>query len=281
MQPNQEKVDYTKLPPELLKKMMELEKSKPEYKQLQAILDIADMTQELIDVADVSNKNDEQMLKVLGQLGAVLTDAREQLVALNKKEAPETPDISKPVVAAVDAAKAEITKQLKAINVSPVVTVEAPSVSVPAPQVTVDAPKVDLSKVEAILRKEMPKAFKEAVDSIVIPENDDTGMVEILHEMRDWLESIDNATRKKPLPGSMKVTNPDGTPIAGTYAVRLDDTTTASVTYVGKAAIASTTSASVWQVQKIDETTGMVITWADGNSNFDNVWDNRASLTYA
>jgi hypothetical protein len=65
-----------------------------------------------------------------------------------------------------------------------------------------------------------------------------------------------------------------------TYATRLDDTTTANVTYVGKAAVGSATSSAVWQVQKIDQTTGLVITWA-GSAAFNQIWDNRASLTYA
>lgn len=56
------------------------------------------------------------------------------------------------------------------------------------------------------------------------------------------------------------------------YATRIDDFTTTSVTYVGKAPIGSAVGSAVWQIQKIDETTGMVITWADGNDSFDNVW---------
>ena len=82
--------------------------------------------------------------------------------------------------------------------------------------------------------------------------------------------------------------NSDGTISASigssAYDIRLDDTTTANVTYIGKAALtgsAIATSSAVWQVQKIDETTGMIITWADGDSSFNNIWDNRASLTYA
>lgn len=63
------------------------------------------------------------------------------------------------------------------------------------------------------------------------------------------------------------------------YATRL--ATSGSVTYVGKAAIGSSSASSVWQIKKIDETSGTVITWADGNSSFDNIWDNRASLTYS
>lgn len=65
------------------------------------------------------------------------------------------------------------------------------------------------------------------------------------------------------------------------FAIVVDDTTTASVTYVGKARPGSVTSSGVWQVKKIDQTSGVVITWADGNTLFDNIWDNRASLSYS
>lgn len=61
----------------------------------------------------------------------------------------------------------------------------------------------------------------------------------------------------------------------------LDDYTTTSVTYIGKATTGTATASATWQIQKIDETTGMIITWADGDSSFNNIWDNRASLTYA
>jgi hypothetical protein len=64
-------------------------------------------------------------------------------------------------------------------------------------------------------------------------------------------------------------------------AERIDDTTTADVLYVGLAAIGTATSAATWQVQKISTASGVVVTWADGNSSYDNIWDNRASLTYS
>lgn len=63
------------------------------------------------------------------------------------------------------------------------------------------------------------------------------------------------------------------------YATRVDNTTTANVLYVGKAAIGSATSAGIWQVKKIDTTTGVIITWAAGGA-FSQIWDNRASLSY-
>ena len=68
--------------------------------------------------------------------------------------------------------------------------------------------------------------------------------------------------------------------LAGTMSIAVDETSTVGVIYVGKAAIGSSISSPVWQVKKIyeDSTPSQ---WADGNSNFDNVWDNRPSLTYS
>ncbi len=65
------------------------------------------------------------------------------------------------------------------------------------------------------------------------------------------------------------------------YTVLLDETE-AGVTYVGRAAPSSPTSLAVWQIKKL-ETSGNVfsVSFADGNGNFDSVWDNRASLSYS
>lgn len=63
-------------------------------------------------------------------------------------------------------------------------------------------------------------------------------------------------------------------------ALRVDDSAT-PVSYIGEAPVGSATSAAVWRIKKVDETSGTIVTWADGNSQFDNIWDNRASLTYS
>lgn len=89
--------------------------------------------------------------------------------------------------------------------------------------------------------------------------------------------------------GSVPVVNPDGSNISGgtvaitdaRYAVIADDATTGGVVYVGYAAIGSATSAGVWRIKKIDTTNYPVTTWCDGNDNFDNVFDDRVSLTYS
>jgi hypothetical protein len=64
-------------------------------------------------------------------------------------------------------------------------------------------------------------------------------------------------------------------------AVRLDDVSTADVTYIGKASIASTTSDAVWQIAKLDTSSGLVKTWADGSASFTQVWDDRTTITYS
>jgi hypothetical protein len=74
----------------------------------------------------------------------------------------------------------------------------------------------------------------------------------------------------------------DGTVTAnGTlYGVRLDEAT-ATITYVGQAAPGTATSAAAWSIKRLDSTSGLVVLWADGDANFNNIWDDRASLSYS
>ncbi len=65
------------------------------------------------------------------------------------------------------------------------------------------------------------------------------------------------------------------------YKVLVDDYTTPNIQYIGRAAIGSATSAAVWQIAKLDTSSGLVKTWADGDALFNNVWNNRTSLTYS
>lgn len=67
----------------------------------------------------------------------------------------------------------------------------------------------------------------------------------------------------------------------GNYAMVIDEAS-ATVTYVGIAQIGTATSASSWQVKRISVSGNVTtITWADGDDEFDNIWDNRASLSYS
>jgi len=63
------------------------------------------------------------------------------------------------------------------------------------------------------------------------------------------------------------------------YTLRLAES--GSYTYIGEATIGASTANAVWRVKRLDETSGLVILFADGNANFDNIWDNYATLTYS
>ncbi len=263
-------LDPAKLTPEQRDK---LENYKMVKEQNQSLADIADMMQELLDVADTGNKNTGQ----LKALGAILTDAREQLVEMNKKEAPEAPDYGKPIVEAIG----KLEKAVQAQETKP-------QVNVASPKVQVDAP--DLSEFNKILQKEMPKAFADAIKlipktDIVIPEVPDRW-----DEVIEWLQSIDTASRMKPIPGSMTINNTGSNPvpITGTITAEAstlaefqfndsDATTTVDTEYFGY-----TKPDGTWLVKKLTDTTLRYATVTNNGAvtTYTDAWAAIASLTY-
>ena len=105
--------------------------------------------------------------------------------------------------------------------------------------------------------------------------------------------TVDNFPTEYPLPNSQitaltpqtnALTNTElrASPIAistPAYKLLLDDTSTPNVTYVGKATIGSAPTSSAWQIQKIDETTGLSITWAS-TGLFTTKWSDRTTEIY-
>lgn len=192
--------DLTKLTPEQRDK---LEVYQQREDQLQALEDIAKMTQEVVNILDDQKKN-----KSVDNLGVLLTDIRESLSALKDKEAPETPDYAKPVVEAVSKLEKALSASIKGINFKPQIKVDAPAVNV-------SPPGVDLKGVERAVSG-LSKSFQDAIKQIPkteIPEQDYSPLLEAWKGISEQLASIDIATRMKPVPGSMKVTNADGSPI--------------------------------------------------------------------
>ena len=56
----------------------------------------------------------------------------------------------------------------------------------------------------------------------------------------------------------------------------------ATTSYRGEAVPGTATSAALWRVQRITITgDDLVIEWADGSSDFTQIWDDRLSLTYS
>lgn len=72
---------------------------------------------------------------------------------------------------------------------------------------------------------------------------------------------------------NLQRTNADG------LAVKVTESGT--TTYVALAAPGTTQATAKWQCKKIDESSGTVITFADGNSNFDNAASDLTALTYS
>ncbi len=67
--------------------------------------------------------------------------------------------------------------------------------------------------------------------------------------------------------------------VGASYTTRL--ATDGVYTYIGKATSGAGTASAVWQIQRIDESSGLTILFADGDTLFNNIWDNRVSLSYS
>lgn len=63
-------------------------------------------------------------------------------------------------------------------------------------------------------------------------------------------------------------------------AILLDEAT-ADVTYIGTAAVGSAAGDAAWSIKKLDQASGLSITWADGTSASTKTWNDRASYTYS
>lgn len=176
-----EKIDRTKLSVDELAKLEQYEFN---LKQVQRFKDIQGILEEVAgSLADAEDTNQETAKK----FGALLTDIRESLSSLNKKEAPESPDYAKPVVEELKKLEKELSKAIKGIDTKP-------QVNVAAPQVTVE-PKIDLKGVEKVL-KDMPAAFEKAIK--LIPKTEIKDYSKEWQTMFEKLESIDTASRMKP-----------------------------------------------------------------------------------
>lgn len=78
------------------------------------------------------------------------------------------------------------------------------------------------------------------------------------------------------------LTSGGGSGTAAATLATIVDEVSASITYLGKADPGTATASALWQIQRITTSgTTTTVQFADGNSDFDNVWNNRASLSYS
>lgn len=65
------------------------------------------------------------------------------------------------------------------------------------------------------------------------------------------------------------------------YSVVVDEAS-ATIIYIGEATPGTATSSATWRIKRVDSATITAeILYADGDDSFDNVWDNRAALSYS
>lgn len=63
-------------------------------------------------------------------------------------------------------------------------------------------------------------------------------------------------------------------------ALRVDEAS-ATVTYIGEASPGTNESEAAWRIKRITDTGPVVIEWAAGAANFNQIWSNRSSLSYS
>ena len=230
-----------------------------------------------------------------------LKNAVEQLKQV-PKTLPDAPEAIESVKVS-NLSEIDLKPLLDAINALDL-KVEAPIVNVDAPKVDVAAP--DLKPIKAIFT-DLLKAVKNIKMPDVKLEATDTSKIE--KELEKQTKQLDELIKQPKgggggggngspytdstgkvmnveleTDGSIPVTVVAGGSAAAQTVSKIDDTTTANVVYIGKAELtgaAISTSGAVWQIKKLDTSSiALDKKWADGDSSYNNVWDNRASLTY-
>lgn len=170
-------------------------------------------------------------------------------------------------------------------------TVQAPVVNIP--ETVVNVPETDLKPLERGLEK-VEKAVK-AVKIPKIPKTDTTGIEKRIDKSNKLLKEI----VEKPVGGggggggswpavnADEITHPLTVDSHGNLKI-IDTpmakkiTAVGSITYIASATPGTAQATAAWQVQKVDESIAgtTVITWADGNANFDNVATDLTALAY-
>lgn len=189
------KIDYSKLDENQRSK---LEQWQQNHDQLKTLNDIADIVQDINVIVSGQGESGEKTDK---EMGACLMDIRDSLNTIKDKAPEEKEDFASPVIKAVDKLQIAVVKALNSIDVKPNITVDAPKVNI-------TPPSVDLKGIEKVLKSDIPKAFSDCMKSMPKMEKpDNSEMLKAWEGISQQLQSIENATRMKPIPGSMVVSN--------------------------------------------------------------------------
>lgn len=236
------------------------------------------------DIKEVVNAIDK-MSKEVAPKNIDFTPLQKSIATLSKqisKLPTEYPEVPEPLEVVSVNNLNELKPQLEAITT----TLEKLKLD-PKIDVSVPESKLDLTPVAKMVGE-----LDKSINSIKIPDNSkqfesiakaQKSVTKAINDLEfpvaNYIlpfKNIEGAAVQVQLDSSGNIpTSAGSTPLK----LELDDTSTANVTYVGKAAIGSATSDSVWQIQKINETTGMEITWAN-NGLFTAKWTEILTETY-
>lgn len=65
------------------------------------------------------------------------------------------------------------------------------------------------------------------------------------------------------------------------FDLEIDETSTPNAVYIGQADPGTSVATAGWRIKQILESGGTHINWANGNSGFNKVWNDRLTYTYA
>jgi hypothetical protein len=253
-----------------------------------------------VDVTnDIATKKDIQaLIKAVTALGKVLepkdlkplSDALAEVVAKVQElpaSMPKFPEVKIP--APKDSVKvtnlSDLSKDfkavVKAVSELPSQLDLNPNIEVKPTDVIVQEKEVDLKPLVKSIEK-----LDASIKSQKYPVTDIEPVVKSVKSLQDAIQSL-----RFPVPNYiLPFRNEDGAAVQAqlsndavtttdvALAIRLDDTAD-PILYIGKALVGSDESAAVWQIAKLDTSSGLTKTWA--GTGFDQVWANRTTLTYS
>lgn len=162
-----------------------------------------------------------------------------------------------------------------------------PTIKVSPTKVNIDLKPLE-EKIQKLIDKKTPD-----LKFPKIPATDLGPLTEATDKVRQAIEAqkfpVPNFTSSfKDSNGPTSVTLQNGLiPVSATisttnYTTRIEeDSGDANITYIGNAVIGSAEASAVWQIKRLDATTGLVKLWRDGNDSYDNAWSTREAGSYS
>lgn len=149
---------------------------------------------------------------------------------------------------------------------------------------TINVPPPDFSRLNGLL-KAIPQTIDNSLKNLNNLDAEEARknfrkIIELLEKIaaKEWVSGGTtvvggSAVQETLISNNSLVTTPKA------YATKI--TVAGTISYIAKAEPGTLYSTAAWQVQKVDETDGTIITWADGNANFDNTATDLTALSYS